>query len=124
MSNTYTWTPTQLIGYPVLDPHTDVVTSAYYTVIADDGAGHTAEYTNIQQIPLPEERPFIPYDQLTPEIVTGWIQEALGPDRVASIEASLAVQIENQINPPPTPQVLPIPWPTPDPAPVTPATTV
>jgi len=110
MSNTYTWTPTQLVGYPVLAPYTDVVTTAFYTVTADDGAGHTSEIQNIQQIPIPEERPFIPFDQLTPEIVTGWIQEALGENGVASIYANLDAQIEAQINPPPTPQVLPLPW--------------
>lgn len=110
MANTYTWTPTTLVGYPVLDPYVDVVTTAFYTVTADDGDGHTASTSSIQQIPIPEERPFIPYPELTPEIVVGWIQEALGPDGVAGIYINLDAQIEAQINPPITPQVLPLPW--------------
>ena len=110
MANTYTWTVTNLIGYPVLDGHTDVVTTAFYIVVADDGAGHTASYQGIQQIPLPDERPWVPFADLTNDIVVGWIQEELGPDGVASIEANLNAQIEAQINPPPTPQSLPLPW--------------
>lgn len=110
MSNTYTWTVTNLIGYPVLDGETDVVTTAFYTVTADDGAGHTASIQSIQQIPFPTGRPFVPYYDLTNEIVVGWIQVELGPQGVASIEANLNAQIEAQINPPPTPVSLPLPW--------------
>lgn len=110
MSNTYTWTVTNLIGYPVLDGETDVVTTAFYTVTADDGAGHTASIQSIQQIPFPKDRPFVPYYDLTNEIVVGWIQVELGPQGVASIEANLNAQIEAQINPPPTPVSLPLPW--------------
>ena len=107
---TYTWTVTNLIGYPVLDGQTDVVTTAFYTVVADDGAGHTASIQSIQQIPLPKDRPWVPYADLTNDIVVGWIQAELGPDGVASIYANLDAQIAAQINPPPTPQSLPLPW--------------
>jgi hypothetical protein len=107
---TYTWTVTNLIGYPLFDGQTDVVTTAFYTVVADDGQGHVAEYQNIQQIPLPTDRPFIPYADLTNDIVVGWIQDALGENGVDSIEANLDAQIETQINPPLTPQSLPLPW--------------
>lgn len=110
MANTYTWTVTNLIGYPQYEGQVDVITIASYTVVADDGAGHTANIQSIQQIPLPDERPWVPFADLTNDIVVGWIQAELGPDGVASIEANLNAQIEAQINPPPTPQSLPLPW--------------
>ena len=115
MPITYTWTPTQLIGYPTFDGQTDVVTRAFYTVLADDGEGHTADYSNFAYTPLDPSVPFIPYADLTPEIVIGWVQFALGPDHVAAIEESLAIQIQRQVTPPPEPEVLPLPWPTPEP---------
>ena len=115
MPITYTWTPTQLIGYPVFDGQTDVVTRAFYTVLADDGEGHTADYSNFAHTPLDPSVPFIPYADLTPEIVIGWVQFALGPDHVAAIEESLAIVIQRQVTPPPEPEVLPLPWPTPEP---------
>lgn len=109
MPNTYTWTPTTLIGYPEFQGMTDVVVSAFYTVSATDG-NHAATNQGTQQFVLDPEAPFIPYDDLTPEIVTGWIQSALGTYGVESTYANLDAQIEVQINPPVTPVSLPLPW--------------
>ena len=110
MPITYTWTATSLIGYPVLDGETDVVTRACYTVLADDGEGHTADYSNFAYTPLDPSVPFIPFADLTNEIIIGWVQYNIGADLVASIEGSLAIQVERQIDPPPQPEVLPLPW--------------
>jgi hypothetical protein len=119
MPITYTWTATALIGYPTFDGETDVVTRASYTVLGDDGEGQTADYSNWQETPLDPSVPFIPYADLTNDIVIGWVQSNLGPDRVASIEESLAIQIQRQVTPPPEPEVLPLPWVAPE-APVAP----
>ena len=110
MPITYTWTATSLIGYPVIDGETDVVTRACYTVLADDGEGHTADYSNFAYTPLDPSVPFIPYADLTNEIIIGWVQYNIGPDLIAAIQGSLAIQVERQVNPPPQPEVLPLPW--------------
>jgi hypothetical protein len=110
MPITYTWTATSLIGYPILDGETDVVTRACYTVLADDGDGHTADYSNFALTPIDPSVPFIPYADLTNDIVIGWVQYNIGADMVASIEGSLAIQVERQVTPPPQPEVLPLPW--------------
>ena len=110
MSNTYTWTATNLIGYPQYEGETDVVTTVFYIVAADDGQGHTANIQGSQQTPLDPAVPFIPYADLTNEIVIGWVQDDLGENGVASIYANLDAQIEAQINPPLTPQSFPLPW--------------
>jgi len=115
MPITYTWTPTTLVGYPTFDGQTDVVTRVFYTVLADGGEGHTADYSNFEYTPLNPDVPFIPYADLTPEIVIGWVQTNLGSERVAAIEESLSIQIQRQVSPPPEPDVLPLPWPTPEP---------
>ena len=110
MPITYTWTATSLIGYPVIDGETDVVTRASYTVLADDGEGHTADYSNFAYTPLDPSVPFIPYADLTNDIVIGWVQYNIGPDLIAAIQGSLAIQVERQIDPPKEPEVLPLPW--------------
>jgi len=115
MPITYTWTATSLIGYPVFDGETDVVTRASYTVLADDGDGHTADYSNSVLTPIDPSVPFIPYADLTNDIVIGWVQYNIGPDLIAAIQGSLAIQVERQIDPPKEPEVLPLPWPTPEP---------
>ena len=120
MPITYTWTATSLIGYPVLDGETDVVTRACYTVLADDGEGHTADYSNFAYTPLDPSVPFIPFIDLTNEIIIGWVQYSLKPDGVAAIQENLAFLVERQVTPPPEPEVLPLPW-VPAPEPVPPA---
>lgn len=110
MSNTYTWTPIALIGYPQFEGETDVVTSVSYTVVADDGDGHTASYQSIEQTPLDPAAPFIPYPDLTPEIVIGWVQSSLGFSGVTSIYANLDGLIAAQTNPPESPENFPLPW--------------
>jgi hypothetical protein len=110
MSNTYTWTATNLIGYPQYEGETDVITTVFYNVVADDGQGHTASLQSIQQTPLDPAAPFIPYPDLTNDIVIGWVQNALGANGVTSIYANLDAQIEAQINPPQSPESFPLPW--------------
>jgi hypothetical protein len=46
----------------------------------------------------PSEPGFIPYDQLTQEIVLGWVYAGLG-DQKAVIEATLTAKVEKQLNP-------------------------
>jgi hypothetical protein len=47
----------------------------------------------------PTDPSFVPFDELTPEIVIAWVQAQLGEDEVASIESSLDAQIEAQLHP-------------------------
>jgi hypothetical protein len=123
MSNTYTWTATNLIGYPQYEGQTDVITTVFYTVVSDDGQGHTASIQSVEQTPLDPLVPFIPYPDLTNDIVIGWVQNDLGENGIASIYANLDAQIEAQINPPLTSQSFPLPWvPAPTPAVSAPAT--
>ena len=55
--------------------------------------GGQSTYTND-----PSEPGFIPYDQLTEEIVLGWVYTGLG-DQKAEIEATLTAKVEKQLNP-------------------------
>lgn len=110
MPITYTWTPSQLVGYPQYEGQTDVITNVFYTVVADDGEGHTASTSAWQQTPIDPAAPYIPYNELTPEIIIGWVQFNLGPDGVASIYANLDALIAAQTTPPPEPQQFPLPW--------------
>jgi hypothetical protein len=48
----------------------------------------------------PESENYIPYEDLTEEIVVGWVKDSLGEERLLEIETSLTQQIENQKNPP------------------------
>jgi hypothetical protein len=50
-------------------------------------------------VPLDPETPFIPFEDLTSEIVVEWTKEAMGAEQVQAIEDSVASQIAELENP-------------------------
>lgn len=72
------------------------VFTAHWTVEAR-ADGHFASTYGSIGLERPDDD-LIPYDQLTEEVVVGWVKAALG-DELASIEASLAGQIEHKRKP-------------------------
>jgi hypothetical protein len=105
---TYTWAVTALYTETVNDEQ-DYVVIANYTVIGTDDT-YSAELSNIARFSTASVSPFIPYADLTEDTVIDWIQQDLGVDGVANLEACIQGQINSQINPPVTPQNTPLPW--------------
>ena len=105
---TYTWNVTALYTETVAGEQNYVVI-ANYEVIGVDGQ-YTAGLSNIARFNTASVSPFIPYENLTNEIVVGWIQTDLGVDGVSNLEACIQGQIDSQINPPVVPQNTPLPW--------------
>jgi len=108
MPSTYTWTFPALMAYPTYETQTDVVYIVNWVLTADDGAGHTARVYSTQAITYEASSPFTPYADLTRAEVQDWVTSAMGPERVAELEASLDEQIQDQITP--TSVTLPPPW--------------
>ena len=86
----YTW------GIAQLERHTAdaIVFTAHYTVDANDGTYSAGAYGSIG-LDAPEDN-IIPYADLTPEIVIGWVQDKLN---VEEIEAALQAQLDQQRTP-------------------------
>jgi hypothetical protein len=107
MAITNTWSVVSMNAYPELDGETDVVFTVHWTLNGTDGTYNGSVYGSVG-VTLDEGSTFTPYASLTQAQVIGWVQDALGEEQVASYEANVAQQIENQINPPVvTP---PLPW--------------
>jgi len=105
---TYNWTITNLYTKTV-DGLQDYVVTAMYDVTGVDGE-FSASVNGSQMFTVKEGQEFIPYAELTPEIVTEWIKEELGENGILSITACIDGQIESQKNPPVVPQNTPLPW--------------
>lgn len=105
---TATWTIQSMMVMPKEQGKTDVVISASYLVTGVDG-NFTATFDSVQSF-TDAGGDFTPYADLTEAQVIGWIQDTLGENGVNSINANLEAQIENQKNPPLTPESLPLPW--------------
>ena len=53
---------------------------------------------------------FVEYDDLTEDVVIGWVKSALGEERVKQIEDDIAAQIDAQENPPAATKGSGVPW--------------
>ena len=112
MAIIYTWSfPTLDVIYNEVDPQTgdsvqNVVTTVHWIYTAVDENYTAYVYGTVGM--KPPGQPFIAYADLTPEIVQGWVEDAMGAERVAELQTSLANQIDAQKNPAGGP--LPPPW--------------
>jgi hypothetical protein len=79
------------------------VVTVHYTVTAQEGEYTASTYGTVGYSEQPGES-YTPYDQLTQEMVIGWVQTSLGKD---TVESSLVSQIEAQKQPK---QVSGLPW--------------
>jgi len=72
------------------------VYTAHYTVNVEDGTYRAGAYGSIGF-----ERPetLIPYADLTEEIVVGWVQAALGEEKVQEVAQALLTQLSEQREP-------------------------
>ena len=91
MATTYTWS---IVNMERLTADNFVVV-VHYNVSAVDDIYTAGTYGTTSYTQTPGET-YIPYADLTQDIVVGWVQEALGKD---TVEASLQGQIDAQKNP-------------------------
>lgn len=99
MAITNTWAVVAMDAYPEYEGNADVVFTVHWTLNATDGEHAGGVYGSVG-LTLDPDAPFVPYASLTEAQVMGWVHEAMGEEQVASYEANVAQQIENQINPP------------------------
>jgi len=104
---TYTWTINQM--FTVQQPDPNYVVNVLWTLTGVDGQ-YTASIQGNSVFDSNQSGTFIPYNQLTQDIVIGWVQNELGPQGIANYEANVQGQINSQINPPVVPQNTPLPW--------------
>jgi len=91
MSTVYEW------NIANLERHTadGVVFTVHYTVSADDSVYSSSAYGSLG-LEAPEPDSMIPFDNLTKEIVVGWVKDKFGDEKVAEIEAALQTQLDEK----------------------------
>ena len=102
-----TWNVVAMDCYPEVDGEKDVVFTVHYTLNGVDGEYTGSVYGSVG-VTLDAGSTFVPYADLTLDQVVGWVQDALGEEQVASLEANVTQQIEDAQNP----KVVtpPLPW--------------
>lgn len=108
MAITYNWIISSMDVVPKEGELVNVVSVVHWrrrgTEVVNDKT-YTAEVYSTYNCPSPSDQDFTAYPDLTQAQVEGWLNAGLD---VTSIDANIATQIEQQINPPViTP---PLPW--------------
>jgi hypothetical protein len=119
MTTTYTWAVTGMKATTV-GSESNYVVQTYWTKTGTDANGNTGTFSGATPFtPDPQQSDFTPFDQLTQEIVLGWIQPVVTGSYEEHVNGVIAKQIADKVNPVVEP---PLPWapPTP-PTPAAPA---
>ena len=96
----YNWNFNPLESYPTASGETDVVFLVHWQLYASTGS-YGASSIGTQTVgPLQSGSIFTPFNELTKDMVFGWVTSSMASGSVEAMYTSLAQQIENQINPP------------------------
>ena len=94
----YDWNCKTVDVHPQEEGETDVVYNVHWIVTGVDG-DYSATNIGTQVVPLNEGGTFIPFEDLTNDVVVEWTRQAMGEEQVTQIEAGIASEIEGKINP-------------------------
>jgi hypothetical protein len=78
--------------------HKQVIYNVHWRVEKEDGEYSASSY-GTQPLNTEDIQNFIPFDEVTSEIVEGWVKDVMGEEKVSDIENSLDQQIEKEKNP-------------------------
>ena len=105
MANTYTWDCKTVDVYPNHDNESDVVYNVHWRLnaVSDqqdaEGNDYTASSYGTHSVNADDIENFVPFADLTNDLVTGWVTDGMGEDEVANIKSGLDNNIADQINP-------------------------
>ena len=105
MATAYNWNCKTVDVHPQEAGKTDVVYNVHWIVtgisdeIDPEGNAYQATTIGTQTVTLDPESEFIPFEDLTNEIVVDWTKDAMGAEQVTSIEAGIQQAIDLEINP-------------------------
>ena len=78
--------------------HEQVIYNVHWRVEKED-EDYSASSYGTQSLNTEDIQDFKPFDEVTSEMVEGWVKDAMGEETVTPIEESLDQQIEDQKNP-------------------------
>ena len=101
----YTWDCKTVDVYPEHDSHSDVVYNVHWRLnaVSDqqdaEGNDYSASSYGTHSVNADDIENFVPFADLTNDLVSGWVIDGIGEDEVASMKESLDNDIDGQINP-------------------------
>lgn len=108
MAITYTWKVDNLTTLETTIAN-DYVVGVNFNVIGTEDS-HSYNFGGYQTFEVKAVENFVPFAELTEEVVVGWVKEHLPADQLTFIETKIAEEIESQKNPTPSPVTRMAPW--------------
>ena len=78
--------------------HEQVIYNVHWRVTKEDGDYSASSY-GTQSLNTEDIQGFVPFDDVTSEMLNNWVWTAMGEEEVSRIEDGLDYQIEDQKNP-------------------------
>lgn len=91
--------------YPSYEDHSDVVFNVHWRLNAisdqkdSEGVCYSAVVYGTESLSVEDLSDFVEFADLTNEIVTGWVENVMGEEKVAELKSGLESQIDGLINP-------------------------
>ena len=93
-----TWNIRNVMVYNTLDGNSDVIYLVNYNVTATDGNGNVYVLPEEAMVDTSSITDFVPFADLTEEVVLGWVTTGLGTDAVAAIDQAAENALSNMLN--------------------------
>jgi hypothetical protein len=102
MATTFEWKIPSMEYYPTKDELDKVVHVIHWILNGTDDEGHKGSTYGSQSINTDTIDPetFVPFDELTFEVVEGWLESAIGSERILELHTLVQTNIDNQKSPP------------------------
>jgi len=106
MAISYTWDVSKCDAYPSKSGKSNVVHNVHWQLTGtddtnkdSDGDPQTAVIYGTQSVSTDDLSSFINWSDLKASDVQGWVESALGADKVTALKASLDAQIAEKVSP-------------------------
>jgi hypothetical protein len=105
MAISYTWDVNTVDVYPTDEGHSNVIYNVHWRLNATDtqvdaeGDPYTASVYGAQVLDTSDLSNFTDFDNVTSSQVQGWVESAMGAEKVQSLKDVLDAKIADEINP-------------------------
>ncbi len=106
MAISYSWDVSTVDTYPTHNSQSDVVYNVHWRLTAEDdanqdsdGNNHKATVYGTQSVDTSDLSSFTAFADLSASTVQGWVETALGADKVTSLKSELDAQIAEKVTP-------------------------
>tara|TARA_R110002012_G_scaffold320300_1_gene543192 strand:+ start:748 stop:1068 length:321 start_codon:yes stop_codon:yes gene_type:complete len=96
---TYTWNNKTVDTYPSLEGESDVIFNVHWRLTGTDDSENIGSVYGTQSLETSDLSDFTAFADITEEQVNGWVEAALGEEKVAELKANIDAKIEEKVNP-------------------------